>query len=65
MATLRVLKNFSAPASQEQTIRDFEEICVRKEVTESSVIITLIQKWVKENRETLSKKAPQTKIVTE
>lgn len=54
-ATAHLLKTYMVPESQIPVVRDFEEICGVKGVSQSSVIVSLVSKWVKENVGSLPK----------
>ncbi len=54
-ATLKYLKTYNVPESQAESLRDFEELCKVQRLSQSSVIVSLIKSWVKENRKLLPK----------
>ena len=54
-ASLKYLKTYNVPQSRGPIIEDFEKICKELRVSQSSVIVTLIAAYVKENRKILAK----------
>lgn len=59
-ASLKYLKTYNVPASRQDVIEDFEEICKTMRMSQSSVIVSLLTKFVKENRKLLSKERQKT-----
>lgn len=55
-ASLKYLKTYNVPASRAEVLGDFEEICKAMRVSQSSVIVSLISRFVKDNRKYLSKR---------
>ena len=64
-AALKFLKTYNVPASRQQIIEDFEEICKGQRMSQSSIIVSLITKFVKDNRQYLSKDAQKKLELTE
>jgi len=56
-ASLKYLKTYNVPESRKRMLEDFEEICKSQRLSQSSVIVSLIAKWVTENKKLLTKES--------